>query len=178
MADKNKKGYNPKGIFGPEGFFGRMIDEQSAKQRAKKIEQNRKNLSKKKTVSGFDTYKPTDTTGGMFKNIESIAPQGALKVTPGNIGGSSYKTPKVPDILKGVGGQKIDPYTQSTTPNIPNKPDLKVGTGPGNAYYPATQKYKDNQRKETARKARDIKQPRRIHEATRMAQELLKRPTK
>ena len=42
MADKNKKGYNPKGIFGPEGFFGRMIDEQNAKQRAKKIEQNRK----------------------------------------------------------------------------------------------------------------------------------------
>ena len=178
MAEKYKKGYNPKGIFGPEGFFGRIIDEQRAKIRAKKIEQNRKNLPKKKTVAGFDTYKPTDTTGGMFKNRESIAPQGALKVTPGNIGGSSYKTPKVPGILKGVGGQKIDPYEQSTTPNIPNKPNLKVGTGPGNAYYPGTQKYKDNQRKETARKARDIKQPRRIHKATRMAQSLLKRPTK
>lgn len=178
MAEKYKKGYNPKGIFGPEGFFGRIIDKQQAKIRAKKIEQNRKNLRKKKTVAGFDTYKPTDTTGGMFKNRESIAPQGALKVTPGNIGGSSYKTPKVPGVLKGVGGQKIDPYAQSTTPNVPNKPDLKVGTGPGNAYYPGTQKYKDNQRKETARKARNIKQPRRIHEATRMAQSLLKRPTK
>ena len=178
MADKNKKGYNPKGIFGPEGFFGRIIDKQQAKIRAKKIEQNRKNLPKKKTAAGFDTYKPTDTTGGMFKNRESIAPQGALKVTPGNIGGSSFTVPKVPSIHKGMGGKKLSATEQSTTPNIPNKPDLKVGTGPGNAYYPGTQKYKDKQRKEVAKKARNIRQPRRIHEATRMAQELLKRPTK
>ena len=161
------------------GWFKRQAEKYQKSQRDKKVAQNQKSLSKKKTVSGFESYKPTDTSKGMFSTYrDKIANRGALKVTPGNIGGSSFTVPKVPGILKGVGGQKIDPYAQSTTPNVPNKPDLKVGTGPGNAYYPGTQKYKDNQRKETARKARDIKQPRRIHEATRMAQSLLKRPTK
>ena len=161
------------------GWFKRQAEKYQKSQRDKKVAQNQKTLSKKKAVAGFESYKPTDTSKGMFSTYrDKIANRGALKVTPGNIGGSSFTIPKVPSIHQGMGGKKLSATEQSTTPNIPNKPDLKVGTGKGNAYYPSTEAYKDKQRKETARKARDISQPRRIHEATRMARQLLNRNEK
>ena len=161
------------------GWFQRQVDKYNEGARKRAVERNRINLSKKKTVTGFKSYKPTDTSKGMFSTYrDKIANRGALKVTPGNIGGSSFTIPKVPSIHEGIGGKKLSTTEQSTTPNIPNKPDLKMGTGKGNAYYPSTEAYKDKQRKETARKARDIKQPRRIHEATRMARQLLNRNEK
>lgn len=161
------------------GWFKRQVDKYNEGARKRAVERNRTNLSKKKAVTGFESYKPTDTSKGMFSTYkDKIANRGALKVTPGNIGGSSFTIPKVPSIHQGMGGKKLSATEQSTTPNIPNNPDLKVGTGKGNAYYPSTEAYKDKQRKETARKARDIKQPRRIHEATRMARQLLNRNEK
>jgi hypothetical protein len=161
------------------GWFKRQAEKYQKSQRDKKVAQNQKALSKKKAVAGFETYKPTDTSKGMFSTYrDKIANRGALKVTPGNIGGSSFKIPTTPSIHQGKAGEQIGPTVQSTTPNIPNKPNLKVGTGKGNAYYPSTEAYKDKQRKETARKAKDIKQPRRIHEATRMARKLLNRNEK
>lgn len=161
------------------GWFKRQAEKYQKSHRDKKVSQNQKSLSKKKAVSGFETYKPTDTSKGMFSTYRNkIANRGALKVTPGNIGGSSFKIPKTPSIHQGKAGTKLSATELSTTPNIPNKPDLKVGTGKGNAYYPSTQSYKDKQRKEEARKARDTKKPRRVHHATRRAQSLLKRPTK
>jgi len=175
MADKKNK--NVTVDIG--GWFQRQVDKYNEAARKRAVERNRINLSKKKAVAGFETYKPTDTSKGMFSTYkDKIANRGALKVTPGNIGGTVYKAPEVPNILKGIGGEKLGGTDLSTTPNVPNNPDLKKGTGKGNAYYPSTEKYKDKQRKEAARKARDIKQPRRVHEATRMAKELLKRPTK
>ena len=164
------------------GWFKRQAEKYQKSQRDKKVAQNQKALSKKKAVAGFESYTPpklTDANKSMFSTYrDKIANRGALKVTPGNIGGSSFTVPKVPSIHKGMGGKKLSATEQSTTPNIPNKPDLKVGTGKGNAYYPSTEAYKDKQRKETARKAKDIKQPRRIHEATRMARQLLNRNEK
>ncbi len=174
MADKNNRVTIDIG-----GWFKRQAEKYQKSQRDKKVAQNQKSLSKKKAVAGFETYKPTDTSKGMFSTYrDKIANRGALKVTPGNIGGSSFTVPKVPSIHQGKAGEQIGPTVQSTTPNIPNKPDLKMGKGKGNAYYPKGQAYKDRQRKETARKARDIKQPRRIHEATRMARQLLNRNEK
>jgi len=178
MADKN----NNRVTVDIGGWFKRQVDKYNEGARKRAVERNRINLSKKKAVAGFETYKPqklTDANKSMFSTYrDKIANRGALKVTPGNIGGSSFTVPKVPSIHKGMGGKKLSATEQSTTPNIPNKPDLKVGTGKGNAYYPSTEAYKDKQRKETARKAKDIKQPRRIHEATRMARQLLNRNEK
>ena len=164
------------------GWFKRQAEKYQKSHRDKKVAQNQKALSKKKAVAGFESYKHqvgADTSKGMFSTYrDKVYPKGGLKVTPGNIGGSSFKIPKTPSIHQGIAGTKLSATELSTTPNIPNKPDLKVGTGKGNAYYPGTQSYKDKQRKEAARKARDTKKPRRVHHATRMAQSLLKRPTK
>jgi len=117
-------------------------------------------------VPGTMKGKQVDTTiGPNYSNKKPMDVSGGLKVKPGNIGGSSYKVSKVPSIHKGksISSSSMDKITE-----------LKKGTGKGNAYYPEGQAYKDRQRT----KPKNINEPRRIHDATRMAQELLKRPTK
>lgn len=116
-------------------------------------------------VPGTMKGKPIDTMGKPnFKTNKMTPPPstkvnttGSLKVKPGNIGG--YTTPSTPgDIYQ---GKRVM--------------DLKKGTGKGNAYYPEERKRLDSIRQQ---RTTPKTEPRRIHDATRMAQELLKRPTK
>ena len=116
-------------------------------------------------VPGTMKGKPIDTMGKPNFKTNKITPPpstkvnttGSLKVKPGNIGG--YTTPPTPgDIHQ---GKRVM--------------DLKKGTGKGNAYYPEERKRLDSIRQQ---RTTPKTEPRRIHDATRMAQELLKRPTK
>lgn len=116
-------------------------------------------------VPGTMKGEPIDTMGKPdFKTNKMTPPtstkvntKGSLKVKPGNIGG--YTTPTTPGDIHH--GKRVM--------------DLKKGTGKGNAYYPEERKKLDSLRQQ---RTTPRTEPRRIHEATRMAQSLLKRPTK
>jgi hypothetical protein len=144
-----------------------------------------KNLNKDKTTNKKDTVmkvKPINITATSFvpgtmkgepipttrgpnfstnkvplKVPSKVNSTGSIKVKPGNIGGvTTFSQPQ--DIHQ---GKRVM--------------DLKKGTGKGNAYYPEERKKIDSLRKQ---RMTPKTEPRRIHEATRMAQSLLKRPTK
>jgi len=109
---------------------------------------------------GKPNFKTNKMTSPLYKYVPSstkVNTTGSLKVKPGNIGG--YTTPPTPgDIHQ---GKRVM--------------DLKKGTGKGNAYYPEERKRLDSIRQQ---RTTPKTEPRRIHDATRMAQELLQRPTK